>query len=105
MGLPDPAVDRRTDQGRQTQPSQGGSMSQCRTEGPPGRLLTRRGFAMYRLFVLAGLLVLAVVVSGAVEAQDKSTKDKPKSIGEIMKKAHAGDGALKTAVTKAVKAK
>jgi cytochrome c556 len=60
---------------------------------------------MYRLLVLAGVLSLAVVVA-QVQAQDKDTKsDKPKSIGAIMKKAHAGDEALRSAVTKALKAK
>jgi len=64
---------------------------------------------MYRLFVLAGLLALTgLVLSAQVQAQDKdkTTKsDKPKSIGEIMKKAHAGEGALRSAVSKAVQAK
>jgi hypothetical protein len=60
---------------------------------------------MYRLFVLAGVLAVAVVVSG-VQGQDKDTKkEKPKDIGEIMKKAHAGDEALRTAITSALKAK
>jgi hypothetical protein len=60
---------------------------------------------MFRLFVLGGLLALAVFVSG-VQAQDKDTKkDKPKDIGEIMKKAHAGEGAFRSAVTRAIKAK
>jgi hypothetical protein len=66
---------------------------------------------MYRLFVLAGLLALAVIVSGAqVQAEDKDKKDKdtkkadkPKSIEEIMEKAHAGDDAFRAAVAKAVK--
>src|SRR5262249_40117069 len=40
-----------------------------------------------------------------VHADDKDTKDKAKNIGEIMKKAHAGDDALKAAVTKGVKEK
>jgi len=62
---------------------------------------------MYRLFVLAGLLALVgLVASAQVQAddKDKDTK-KPKSIGAIMKKAHAGDDALRTAVTKALKDK
>jgi hypothetical protein len=58
---------------------------------------------MYRLFALAGLLALAVIVSGA-GAQDKDKKDKPKSIEEIMEKAHAGDDAFRAVVLKAVKA-
>jgi len=65
---------------------------------------------MYRLFVLAGLLALAVIVSGAplqAEDKDKDTKkaEKPKSIEEIMEKAHEGDDAYRVAVTKAIKAK
>jgi cytochrome c556 len=59
---------------------------------------------MYRLFVLAGMLALTVFVSCSVQAEDKDG-DKPKSIGEIMKKAHAGDKAFKAAITKALKAK
>lgn len=60
---------------------------------------------MYRWFGLGGLLALAAIVFGVrVQAEDRKD-DKPKDIGEIMKKAHAGDGALKTAVTKALKAK
>jgi hypothetical protein len=61
---------------------------------------------MYRWFALAGILPLAVLVAGiqAEEEKEKPKDDaKPKSIGAFMKKAHAGDGALKAAVTKALK--
>jgi hypothetical protein len=58
---------------------------------------------MYRLFALAGLLGLAVVVSTAsVKAEDDK---KPKDIGEIMKKAHQGESAFRAAVAKALRAK
>ncbi len=58
---------------------------------------------MYRLFALAGLLGLAVVVSTTgVKAEDDK---KPADIGEVMKKAHQGAEAFRSVVTKAVKAK
>src|SRR4051812_32447857 len=65
---------------------------------------------MQRLFVLAGVLVLAVLVAG-VRAEDKDEKDKdvkkekPKNIKAFMKKAHAGEEAFKAVVTKAAKDK
>jgi len=65
---------------------------------------------MYRLFVLAGLLAVAGLVVGVrVQAQDKdkATKkaDKPKSIEEIMEKAHAGDDAFREIVKQGIKSK
>jgi cytochrome c556 len=60
---------------------------------------------MQRLFVLAGALALAVTFSAVAVAEDKKDEKKPKSIKEVMKKAHAGDTAFKAAITKAVKAK
>ena len=60
---------------------------------------------MYRLYVSAGLLALAVVASG-LQAEDKDKKDeKPKDVKAIMKKAHAGDEAFKAVVTGAAKEK
>jgi hypothetical protein len=58
---------------------------------------------MYRFFVLGGLLVLALMIGTRVEADDKKD-DKPVSIEELMEKAHAGAGALKSVVGKALKA-
>jgi cytochrome c556 len=51
-------------------------------------------------FMLTGLLALAVIVTGAAQAEDK-----PESIKEIMKKAHAGDEAFRSSIGKALKAK
>jgi len=67
---------------------------------------------MQRLFVLAGVVALAVLVAGvrAEDKDDKEVKDdkkdeKPKNIKAFMKKAHAGDEAFKSVVTKAAKDK
>jgi cytochrome c556 len=56
---------------------------------------------MFR-FMLTGLLALAVLVSGGALAEDK---DKPESIKEVMKKAHAGNEAFRAAIGKALKGK
>src|SRR4051812_40968559 len=67
-----------------------------------------KGGDAMRLFVLTGLLVLAVLVSGLkAEDKDKDTKkeEKPKDISEIMKKAHAGDEAFLATVKGNVKDK
>jgi len=58
---------------------------------------------MYRLIVLAGLLGLVAVVSGAAQADDKDSK--AKDIGEVMKKAHTADEAFRKVIAKAVKDK
>ena len=61
---------------------------------------------MVRLFVLAGLLALAVLVFGTpllAEDKDKKKDAKPKSIEEVMERAHAGDDAYKAVVTAALK--
>jgi hypothetical protein len=59
---------------------------------------------MYRLYTLAGLLGLVVVLSTAsLKAEDDKKDAKPKNIGEIMKKAHLGEGALRAAVIKSLK--
>ena len=59
---------------------------------------------MYRLFALAALLGLAVVVS-TTNAKAEDDKDKPKNIGEIMKKAHSGASSFRATVAKDLKAK
>jgi cytochrome c556 len=48
-----------------------------------------------------------MLLASGLQAEDKDDKkdEKPKSIKAFMKKAHAGDEALKTAVTKAAKEK
>jgi cytochrome c556 len=59
---------------------------------------------MFRRFVVGGVLALAVIVSTAVQADDKDKKDEVPPIKEIMKKAHA-KGGLRFEVAKAVKDK
>jgi len=64
---------------------------------------------MYRLFVLAGVLTLAVLVAGIqvqAEEKDKDKDDsKPKNIKEVMKKAHAADDAFRKGIAKNIKDK
>src|SRR4051794_27590474 len=59
---------------------------------------------MRRVYMLAGVLTLAVLVTG-LHAQDKDKGEKPKDVKSFMKQAHAGDAAFKSVVTKAAKDK
>jgi cytochrome c556 len=51
--------------------------------------------------MLTGLLALAVILTSVARAAD----DKPESIGDVMKKAHAADAAFRKVIAKDLKAK